>query len=48
MVSFVNCFELPYISPRNNEVQFAGEIRPRGCCYTLVVPAGDQKVIFIE
>lgn len=29
---------------RNNEVQFAGELQPRGCCYTLKVPAGDQEV----
>ncbi|KAK1563861.1 hypothetical protein Q3G72_034085 [Acer saccharum] len=29
---------------RNNEVQFAGEIQPRGCCYWLEVPSGDQKL----
>lgn len=29
---------------RNNEVQFAGEIQSRGCCYQLQVPSGDKKV----
>jgi len=29
---------------RNNEVQFAGEIQPRGCSYHLEVSAGDVKV----
>ena len=33
-----------YLSIRNNEVQFAGEIQPRGCCYTLQIPSGNQKV----
>lgn len=30
---------------RNNEVQFAGEIQPKGCHYLLEVPLGDQKVV---
>ena len=30
---------------RNNEVQFAGEIQPKGCCYRLEVPSGDLKVV---
>ncbi|PON74455.1 Zinc finger, ZPR1-type [Trema orientale] len=30
---------------RNNEVQFAGEIQPKGCCYCLEVPAGDLKIL---
>ncbi|XWS35363.1 hypothetical protein CRYUN_Cryun21dG0119500 [Craigia yunnanensis] len=29
---------------RNNEVQFAGEIQPRGCHYRLDVQSGDQKM----
>lgn len=41
-------FELPWISFRNNEVQFAGEIQPRGCCYCLEVHASDQKVILMK
>lgn len=31
---------------RNNEVQFAGELQPRGCCYRLEVPAGRSEVCF--
>lgn len=30
---------------RNNEVQFAGEIQPRGCSYRLHVLSGDDKVV---
>ncbi|CAN0880829.1 Zinc finger protein ZPR1 homolog [Linum grandiflorum] len=30
---------------RNNEVQFAGEIQPRGCCYYLNVKPGNQKAL---
>ncbi|KAG5023613.1 hypothetical protein JHK85_019955 [Glycine max] len=29
----------------NNEVQFAGEIQPRGCCYSLEIPSGQQKML---
>lgn len=31
---------------RNNYVQFAGEIQPKGCHYVLDVPLGDKKVVF--
>ncbi|KAL7253728.1 hypothetical protein ACSBR1_008138 [Camellia fascicularis] len=30
---------------RNNEVQFAGELQPRGCHYQLNFPPGDQKML---
>ncbi|CAN1143468.1 Zinc finger protein ZPR1 [Linum perenne] len=30
---------------QNNEVQFAGEIQPRGCCYSLNVKPGNQKAL---
>jgi len=36
------------LSVRNNEVQFAGEIQPRGCRYTLEIPSGEQKVGFVQ
>ncbi|MQM09398.1 hypothetical protein Taro_042263 [Colocasia esculenta] len=38
-------FECPHCNERNNEVQFAGAIQPRGCRYTLTVPSGDAKVL---
>ncbi|OWM74707.1 hypothetical protein CDL15_Pgr004670 [Punica granatum] len=41
----LSAFECPHCGERNNEVQFAGEIQPRGCCYQLQVPSGDQKVL---
>ncbi|WZZ90460.1 hypothetical protein YC2023_119039 [Brassica napus] len=37
----ISAFECPHCGERNNEVQFAGKIQPRGCCYHLDVPAGD-------
>ncbi|XP_058724496.1 uncharacterized protein LOC131595973 [Vicia villosa] len=40
----LSAFECPHCGERNNEVQFAGEIQPRGCCYSLVIPAGEQKM----
>ncbi|KAJ0076168.1 hypothetical protein Patl1_34563 [Pistacia atlantica] len=40
----LSAFECPHCGERNNEVQFAGEIQPRGCCYHLEVPSGDQKM----
>ncbi|KAJ0266577.1 ZPR1 zinc-finger domain protein [Hirschfeldia incana] len=40
----ISAFECPHCGERNNEVQFAGEIQPRGCCYHLDVPAGDSKI----
>ncbi|CAH9111912.1 unnamed protein product [Cuscuta europaea] len=41
----LSAFECPHCCERNNEVQFAGEIQPRGCCYSLHFHAGDQKVL---
>ncbi|XP_022892474.1 zinc finger protein ZPR1-like isoform X3 [Olea europaea var. sylvestris] len=41
----LSAFECSHCGERNNEVQFAGEIQPRGCLYRLQVPAGDQKVL---
>ncbi|KAK9159614.1 hypothetical protein Syun_005955 [Stephania yunnanensis] len=38
-------FECPHCNERNNEVQFAGELQPRGCCCTLKVPVGDQEML---
>ncbi|CAM6117688.1 unnamed protein product [Calypogeia fissa] len=38
-------FECPHCNERNNEVQFAGQLQPQGCTYTLSVPAGDPKVL---
>ncbi|KAL8490427.1 hypothetical protein ACS0TY_025585 [Phlomoides rotata] len=40
----LSAFECPHCSERNNEVQFAGEIQPRGCHYILDVPSGDKKM----
>ncbi|KAK4781404.1 hypothetical protein SAY86_015506 [Trapa natans] len=41
----LSAFDCPHCSERNNEVQFAGEIQSRGCCYQLQVPSGDQEVL---
>ncbi|KAK3433754.1 zinc finger protein ZPR1 [Eucalyptus grandis] len=41
----LSAFECPHCGERNNEVQFAGEIQPRGCCYSLEVPTGDPKML---
>ncbi|PWA83213.1 Zinc finger, ZPR1-type [Artemisia annua] len=41
----LSAFECPHCGERNNEVQFAGEIQPRGSRYHLEVPAGDQKML---
>ncbi|KAM3738794.1 hypothetical protein ACB098_09G157500 [Castanea mollissima] len=41
----LSAFECPHCGERNNEVQFAGEIQPRGCCYRLEVPSGDPKML---
>ncbi|XP_068665335.1 uncharacterized protein [Aristolochia californica] len=38
-------FECPHCHERNSEVQFAGELQPRGCLYCLKVPSGDYKVL---
>ncbi|KAF3511363.1 hypothetical protein F2Q69_00000932 [Brassica cretica] len=40
----ISAFECPHCGERNNEVQFAGEIQPKGCCYHLEVLAGDVKI----
>ncbi|KAI3455837.1 hypothetical protein Pfo_012500 [Paulownia fortunei] len=40
----LSAFECPHCGERNNEVQFAGEIQPKGCHYFLEVPSGDQKM----
>ncbi|XVF29596.1 hypothetical protein REPUB_Repub15cG0135700 [Reevesia pubescens] len=40
----LSAFECPHCGERNNEVQFAGEIQPRGCHYSLEVQSGDQKM----
>ncbi|XP_014505821.1 zinc finger protein ZPR1 [Vigna radiata var. radiata] len=41
----LSAFECPHCGERNNEVQFAGEIQPRGCRYTLAIPSGEQKML---
>lgn len=41
----LSAFECPHCGERNNEVQFAGEIQPRGCCYTLEIPSAEQKML---
>ncbi|KAK8940782.1 hypothetical protein KSP39_PZI009907 [Platanthera zijinensis] len=38
-------FECPHCYERNNEVQFAGELQPRGCSYHLKVPSGDLQIL---
>ncbi|KAI4999369.1 hypothetical protein ZWY2020_003958 [Hordeum vulgare] len=38
-------FECPHCSERNNEVQFAGQLQPKGCCYRLDVPQGQNEVL---
>ncbi|KAL6546227.1 hypothetical protein OROMI_021948 [Orobanche minor] len=40
----LSAFECPHCGERNNEVQFAGEMQPKGCHYILKVPSGDQKM----
>ncbi|KAK9030104.1 hypothetical protein V6N11_031535 [Hibiscus sabdariffa] len=40
----LSAFECPHCGERNNEVQFAGEIQPKGCHYRLEVQSGDPKV----
>jgi zinc finger protein len=41
----LSAFECPHCGERNNEVQFAGEIQAKGCCYHLKFPSGDQKML---
>ncbi|KAM3331312.1 hypothetical protein ACQJBY_027366 [Aegilops geniculata] len=38
-------FECPHCNERNNEVQFAGQLQPKGCCYRLEVPQGQNEVL---
>ncbi|KAG8047501.1 hypothetical protein GUJ93_ZPchr0008g14074 [Zizania palustris] len=40
-------FECPHCGERNNEVQFAGQLQPKGCCYLLEVPLGKNEVYFM-
>ncbi|TYG50015.1 hypothetical protein ES288_D10G141900v1 [Gossypium darwinii] len=40
----LSAFECPHCGERNNEVQFAGEIQPKGCHYHLEVQPGDPKL----
>ncbi|OMP06552.1 Zinc finger, ZPR1-type [Corchorus olitorius] len=41
----LSSFRCPHCHESNNEVQFAGEIQPKGCHYRLEVPSGDQKML---
>lgn len=41
----LSAFECPHCGERNSEVQFAGELQLKGCCYTLKIPAGDPKML---
>lgn len=38
-------FDCPHCNERNNEVQFAGQLQPKGCSYKLEVTAGDSKIL---
>ncbi|KAJ4821463.1 Zinc finger protein ZPR1 [Rhynchospora pubera] len=38
-------FECPHCNERNNEVQFAGQLQPKGCHYRLEVPAGRTEIL---
>uniref|UniRef100_A0A0C9S3X2 TSA: Wollemia nobilis Ref_Wollemi_Transcript_28289_1262 transcribed RNA sequence n=1 Tax=Wollemia nobilis TaxID=56998 RepID=A0A0C9S3X2_9CONI len=38
-------FECPHCGEKNNEVQFAGQLQPHGCFYTLNVPEGASEVL---
>ncbi|KAM0874523.1 hypothetical protein ACQ4PT_037360 [Festuca glaucescens] len=38
-------FECPHCNERNNEIQFAGQLQQKGCCYTLKVPMGQSEVL---
>nr|XP_043634393.1 zinc finger protein ZPR1-like [Erigeron canadensis] len=41
----LSAFECPHCGERNNEVQFAGEIQPRGSRYHVEFSSGDQKML---
>ncbi|KAM0826946.1 hypothetical protein ACQ4PT_068514 [Festuca glaucescens] len=38
-------FECPHCNERNNEIQFAGQLQQKGCCYTLKVPMGQSEIL---
>ncbi|CAN6309236.1 unnamed protein product [Urochloa humidicola] len=38
-------FFCPHCGERNNEVQFAGQLQPKGCCYRLEVPSGQREIL---
>ncbi|XP_066367499.1 LOW QUALITY PROTEIN: uncharacterized protein [Miscanthus floridulus] len=38
-------FECPHCGERNNEIQFAGQLQPKGCCYSLEVPLGQSEIL---
>ncbi|CAL4919207.1 unnamed protein product [Urochloa decumbens] len=38
-------FSCPHCGERNNEVQFAGQLQPKGCCYRLEVPSGQREIL---
>lgn len=38
-------FECPHCGERNNEIQFAGQLEPKGCCYSLEVPLGQSEML---
>ncbi|CAK7338793.1 unnamed protein product [Dovyalis caffra] len=41
----VPLYKVESLCELNNEVQFAGEIQPRGCCYSLDISSSDQKML---
>lgn len=48
LVTIINLKCLFIFFIRNNEVQFAGEIQPRGSRYCVEFKSGDQKVEEVE
>ncbi|CAD6207824.1 unnamed protein product [Miscanthus lutarioriparius] len=38
-------FECPHCGERNNEIQFAGQLQPKRCCYSLEVPLGQSEIL---
>ncbi|XP_057970766.1 uncharacterized protein LOC131159690 isoform X2 [Malania oleifera] len=41
----LSAFECPHCGERNNEVQFAGELQPRGSCYSLQISSGNLQML---
>uniref|UniRef100_A0A7N0V9F2 Zinc finger ZPR1-type domain-containing protein n=1 Tax=Kalanchoe fedtschenkoi TaxID=63787 RepID=A0A7N0V9F2_KALFE len=41
----LSAFECPHCGERNNGVEFAGELQPKGCQYTLAVAPNEEKVL---